>query len=78
MTQAAHTMTTGEAERAVWVEEAVHSVRMEGLDVTRETAADVAEYVSGRISVADLVQRVRVRHGAPERAPRASAGIDRG
>lgn len=78
MTQAAQRVTAGEAERAVVVEEAVHSVEMEGLDVTPETAADAADYVSGRISVAELVERVRVRHGAPESSSRVWASVGRG
>lgn len=68
MTQAARITSpaTTEAERARQVEEAVHSVRMEGLDLAPAGAADAAEYVSGRITLDEYGRRTRARYGVPE------------
>ncbi len=65
-------------ERARRVEEAVHSLRMEGLDLAPEDAADAAEYVAGRISVDEYGRRTRARYGVPEGTVRASGaqGLD--
>lgn len=49
------------AERARWVEEAVRSLRMEGLDVTPEWEADAADVVSGAIAADEPVRRTRAR-----------------
>lgn len=68
MTQAARitSSSTTEAERARQVEEAVHSVRMEGLALSPAAAADAAEYVSGRITLDEYGRRTRARYGVPE------------
>ena len=68
MTQAARisSTSTSEAERARQVEEAVHSVRMEGLDLAPADAADAAEYVAGRITLDEYGHRTRARYGVPE------------
>ncbi len=68
MTQAARitSPSTTEAERARQVEEAVHSVQMEGLDLAPADAADAAEYVAGRITLDEYGRRTRVRYGVPE------------
>ncbi|MHB8184552.1 MAG: antitoxin VbhA family protein [Dermatophilaceae bacterium] len=66
MTTTTHTTSAAAAEaadRARRVAEAVHSVRMEGLDVTPEWEADAAEAIAGRISADDLVSRTRARYG---------------
>lgn len=68
MTQAARisSPSTSEGERARQVEEAVHSVRMEGLALSPAAAADAAEYVSGRITLDEYGRRTRARYGVPE------------
>ena len=68
MTQAARitSPSTTEAERARQVEEAVHSVRMEGLALSPAAAADAGEYVSGRITLDEYGRRTRARYGVPE------------
>ena len=53
----------GRAERARRVEDAIHSGRMEGLDVTPATRADAQEYAEGKISARELRARVRARYG---------------
>lgn len=78
MTQAARisATSTSEAERARQVEEAVHSVRMEGLDLCPADAADAAEYVAGTISLDEYGRRTRARYGVPEEDERG--GGERG
>lgn len=68
MTQAARITSPSatEAERARQVEEAVHSVRMEGLALSPADAADAAEYVSGRITLDEYGRRTRARYGVAE------------
>lgn len=68
MTQEARisSTATSETERARQVEEAVHSVRMEGLALSPAAAADAAEYVSGRITLDEYGRRTRARYGVPE------------
>ena len=80
MTQAARitSPSTSEAERARQVEEAVHSVRMEGLDLAPEDSADAAEYVAGRITLDEYGRRTRARYGVPEAAERGSGAPARG
>jgi len=71
MTQAARitsTSTSG-AVRARQVEEAVHGVRMEGLDLAPE---DAAEYVAGTITLDEYGRRTRARYGVPEEWGRGS------
>lgn len=58
--------SSGVAERARRLQEAVHSVRMEGLDLTADDAADAAEYVAGRIDLGEYGRRTRARYGVPE------------
>jgi hypothetical protein len=79
MTKAARvtSTSTSEAERARQVEEAVHSVRMEGLDLAPEDAADAAEYVAGRITLDEYGRRTRARYGVPEESQRGSGAPDR-
>jgi Antitoxin VbhA len=58
--------TTADAEqfeRAQRVDEAVHSVQMEGIDVTPAWQADAAEAVAGRISTEEFGARTRSRYG---------------
>jgi len=73
MTQAApiSSTSTSEAERARQVEEAVHSVHMEGLDITPADVGDAAEYVAGRISLDEYGRRTRARYGVPEEGVRS-------
>ncbi len=73
MTEAAPITSTSEAERARQVEEAVHSGRMEGLDLAPEDAADAAEYVAGRITLDEYGRRTRARYGVAEEPQRGSA-----
>ncbi|MFV0320641.1 MAG: hypothetical protein ACK5IN_09855 [Microbacterium sp.] len=56
------TATTA-AERELRVAEAIHSGEMEGLQVDPATRADAQEYVAGRISSDELVERARARYG---------------
>lgn len=57
------TTPTTEAERARRVAEAIHSVQMEGLDVSPAGRADAQEYIAGRIDSDELVARARARYG---------------
>ena len=80
MTQAAarnSSASTSEAVRARQVEEAVHSIRMEGLDLSPEGAADAADYVAGTISLDEYGRRTRARYGVPEMTEQGSAGRQR-
>lgn len=52
------------ALRSDLVEEAIHSVELEGGHVTDGLRADARDYVDGRIDAADLVARTRARYGA--------------
>lgn len=64
MTQAPTTAAaTSRQERSRRVEAAIHSLRMEGLDVSAAGRADAQEYVEGRIDSDELVARARSRHG---------------
>lgn len=74
MTRAARISSAGSSEsvRARRVEEAVHSVRMEGLDFAPADAADAAEYVSGGIDLEEYGRRTRARYGVPEESGRGS------
>lgn len=78
MTQAARisSTSTSQAERARQVEEAVHSVRMEGLDLAPADAADAAGYLAGTISLDEYGRRTRARYGVPEEDERRS--VERG
>jgi hypothetical protein len=62
-TQITRTAGRTNAERARRVEDAIHSGRMEGLDVTSATRADAQEYAEGKISARELRARVRARYG---------------
>ncbi|MGL5929306.1 MAG: antitoxin VbhA family protein [Dermatophilaceae bacterium] len=64
--------SSAEAERARWVEDAVHSVRMESMDLPPEDAADAGEYVAGRITSEEYGRRTR----AATACPRASPPVD--
>ena len=50
-------------QRAWNVENAVHSVQMEGLDVTDEWRADAVAVVAGHISADEFVTRTQARYG---------------
>ncbi|MDO5644574.1 MAG: hypothetical protein Q4G21_02625 [Dermabacter sp.] len=63
MTATTPTTATTEAERARRVAEAIHSVQMEGLDVSPAGRADAQEYIAGRIDSDELVARARARYG---------------
>lgn len=63
MSTAAHRTDEAAADRARSIAAAVHSVRMEGLDVSAEWQADAAEVVAGRIDADELVRRTRARYG---------------
>lgn len=47
--------------RARSVREAIHSARLEGAEVSPETQADMREYVQGRISIEEGLDRLRQR-----------------
>ena len=49
--------------RSTWVEQANHSLYLEGLTVTAEYAADSQNYVAGEISADELVRITRERYG---------------
>lgn len=49
-------------ERARRVDEAIHSLQMEGLDVSAAGRADAQDYVDGYIDSDELVARARSRH----------------
>lgn len=49
--------------RQEWVNEASHSVYLEGLMVSSEFNADSKEYVAGEISADELVSMTRARFG---------------
>ena len=51
------------ARRKRAVDEAVHSNHMEGLELDKTGKADMAEFVSGRIDVEELLERGRRRYG---------------
>ncbi len=79
MTQTARSVATSttETERARFASEALHSVRMEGLDATPEGERDTEEYVAGVIDADELVHRTRARYGVPEMTEQGSAGRQR-
>lgn len=49
--------------RQDWVNEASHSVYLEGLKVSPEYRADAEGYVAGEIGADDLVKMTRARFG---------------
>ncbi|MGL5829472.1 MAG: hypothetical protein ACRC0L_07875 [Angustibacter sp.] len=57
--------TTSQTRRR-WVEEAVHSISLEGLELSAAGQFDAAEYVAGRISLAEMGRRARARYGVLE------------
>ena len=79
MTQATTTPTRvpGRAERARIIEEAVHSIEMEGLELAPVDAADAAEYVAGRITLDEYGRRTRARYGAAEPGRGSDQPVDR-
>lgn len=50
------------AARQRIVEAAEHNGAMEGFEVSRKTTVDADNYVAGRITSIDLVERVRRRY----------------
>lgn len=66
MTEAARTpscVVPGVDERARWVENAVHSLRMEGLKLSSQSASDAQEYVAGRLTLDEYGRQTRARYG---------------
>ncbi|MFT3799197.1 antitoxin VbhA family protein [Microbacterium sp.] len=58
------TITAAErAEREKAVEQATHSLAMEGLTPSEESQQDDADYIAGKIDSAELVARARARYG---------------
>lgn len=49
--------------RSTWVEQANHSLRLEGLTVTAEYKENSENYVAGEISADELVRITRERYG---------------
>lgn len=49
--------------RGTWVNEAQHSVFLEGLSVSRELVDDTDDYIVGQISADELVAQTRARFG---------------
>lgn len=63
MSTTVESTSMAEAERARQVRDALHSVQMEGLDVTAEAAVDAADYVAGRITLDEYGDRTKARYG---------------
>ena len=61
-----HTPSTTEGERRRRVDEARHSMAMEGLAVSAAGLADAEEYVAGGIDSDERVARARARYGLGE------------
>lgn len=58
------TITAAESvERQRRVDDAIHSGEMEGMHVAPATRADAGDYVAGRITSDELVERARARYG---------------
>ena len=57
------TSTITAAERQRRVDDAIHSGEMEGMHVDPATRADAGDYVAGRITSDELVERARARYG---------------
>lgn len=55
--------TAGSVERQRRVDDAIHSGEMEGMNVAPATRADAGDYVAGRITSDELVDRARARYG---------------
>ncbi|WP_315915603.1 hypothetical protein [Arthrobacter sp. lap29] len=55
-------MTMNE-QRANWVNEAAHSMSLEGLEVSADYRADSQEYVAGKVTSDELVRKARARFG---------------
>lgn len=49
--------------RSTWVDQANHSLYLEGLSVTAEYKEDSQNYVAGEISADELVRITRERYG---------------
>ncbi|WP_404291304.1 hypothetical protein [Glutamicibacter arilaitensis] len=49
--------------RTAWVDEATHSVYLEGLTVSSEYAEESKNYVAGDITADELVRITRERYG---------------
>lgn len=66
-TQIARTAPTSTSlvDRARQVDEAVHSIRMEGLDLAPEDAADAAAYAAGQLTLDEYGRRTRARYAVP-------------
>lgn len=50
------------SEREDWVEEAVHSGKLEELDVSEACESDLLDYVAGLIDADELVERTQSRY----------------
>ena len=62
-TSRAEPLSTDRDTRQRLVDDAVHSSRMEGLEVGPDWAANAGDYVDGRLYVDGLVARTRARYG---------------
>lgn len=52
-------------QRAQDVRQAIHSIAMEGGQVTPETQADLSAYAAGEIVEDEVLARIRHRYGLP-------------
>lgn len=50
-------------QRSKWVNEAAHSMSLEGLEVSDEYRAESEEYVTGKVTSDELVRKARARFG---------------
>ncbi|MGX1738430.1 antitoxin VbhA family protein [Corynebacterium flavescens] len=54
---------TSQQQRAEWVSQAEHSLRLEGLLVSAEHHSNTESYVAGKISAEELIAITRSRFG---------------
>lgn len=50
-------------QRYAWVKEAIHSMSLEGLEVSDEFRAESEKYVAGKVTSDELLGKVRARIG---------------
>lgn len=50
-------------QRSKWVNEAAHSMSLEGLEVSDDYRAESQEYVAGKVTSEELVRKARARFG---------------
>lgn len=58
--------TEEQQQRLESVRQAVHSIAMEGGQVTPDTQADLAAYAGGEIAGDEVLARIRSRYGLPD------------